>query len=106
MLRQCICVFAAALAALLTASSPVEPVAAEPSGDSGKVIVAYVFPQNGPLQAGQIDPQRLTRINYAFALVQNGRMVLPLESDKANVAFLTSLKKQNPSLTVLLSVGG
>jgi chitinase len=70
------------------------------------VIAAYVFPQNGPLQPGQIDPARITRINYAFAALQAGRMVLSLETDKANLAFLASLKQQNPSLTVLLSVGG
>ncbi len=78
----------------------------ESNRTSGQVIAAYVFPQNGPLQAGSIDPQRLTRINYAFAAIQNGRVVLPAESDKTNLGFLISLKSQNPSLTLLLSIGG
>lgn len=70
------------------------------------VIVGYVFPQNGPLQAGQVDAHGMTRINYAFATIKNGRMVLAGESDGANLAQLTALRKQNPSLAVLVSVGG
>jgi chitinase len=70
------------------------------------VIAGYVFPQNGPLQPGQIDPQGMTRINYAFAAIKDGRMVLASTADGANLAQLTSLRKQNPSLRVLLSVGG
>jgi chitinase len=70
------------------------------------VIVGYVFPQNGPVQPGQVDAHGMTRINYAFATVKNGRMVLAGESDSANLAQLTALRKQNPSLAVLVSVGG
>jgi chitinase len=70
------------------------------------VIVGYVFPQNGPVQPGQVDAHGMTRINYAFATVKNGRMVLAGESDSANLAQLTALRKENPSLAVLVSVGG
>src|ERR1700739_2739950 len=70
------------------------------------VIVGYVFPQNGPLQPGQVGAHGMTRINYAFATVRNGRMVLSGESDSANLAQLTALRHQNPSLAVLVSVGG
>lgn len=70
------------------------------------MIVGYVFPQNGPLQPGQVDAQGMTRINYAFATIKNGRMVLAGENDAANLAELTALRKQNPSLAVLISVGG
>ncbi len=71
-----------------------------------KAVVAYVFPQNNALQPGQIDPQRITRINYAFANIVDGRMVMGFAYDEQNFAFLESLKPQNPSLTVLVSVGG
>ena len=71
-----------------------------------KVIVAYVFPQNNTLEPGQIDASSLTRINYAFANIVNGRMVTGFANDAQNFAFLESLKEQNPSLTVLVSVGG
>ena len=69
-------------------------------------VVAYVFPENNILQSGQIDARALTRINYAFANIANGRMVTGFAGDPQNFAFLASLTKQNPDLTVLVSVGG
>jgi chitinase len=72
----------------------------------GKAVVGYVFPQETTLNAGQIDARRLTRINYAFANIRNGRMVPGFATDKANFAFLHGLKRENPSLTILVSVGG
>jgi chitinase len=81
--------------AFARAAEPVQPI-----------VVGYVFPQNGALQPGQIDPRAMTRINYAFAAIRDGRMVLVSEGDKANLRVLTDLKKQNPALTVLISVGG
>jgi chitinase len=71
-----------------------------------KAVVAYVFPQNNALQPGEIDAASLTRVNYAFANIENGRMVPGFAKDQENFAFLESLKSQNPSLTVLISVGG
>jgi len=71
-----------------------------------KAVVAYVFPQNNVLQPGEIDAASLTRINYAFANIENGRMVPGFTKDQENFAFLESLKSQNPSLTILVSVGG
>src|SRR6516225_9981036 len=71
-----------------------------------RAVVAYVFPQDNALQPGDIDASRLTRINYAFANIVDGRMVTGLAKDPENYAFLESLKKENPSLTVLASVGG
>jgi chitinase len=70
------------------------------------MIVGYVFPQNSVLQPGDVDAMSLTRINYAFANIENGRMVTGFTKDAENLAYLIALKKQNPSLTVLVSVGG
>jgi chitinase len=77
-----------------------------PSAIPSKAVVAYVFPQNNALQPGQVDARSLTRINYAFANIENGRIVTGFADDQQNFAFLNSLKQQNPSLTVLVSVGG
>jgi len=71
-----------------------------------KAVVAYVFPQNNALQPGEIDAASVTRVNYAFANIENGRMVPGFTKDQENFAFLESLKPRNPSLTVLVSVGG
>lgn len=69
-------------------------------------VVGYVFPQDAALQPGQIDAHSMTRINYAFANVADGRMVRGFSHDAENFAYLNALKRDNPSLTVLVSVGG
>ncbi len=73
---------------------------------TGPAIVAYVFPQDAALRDGEIAAQRLTRINYAFANIKDGRIVNGFANDDQNLASLVALKHQNPSLTVLVSVGG
>ena len=70
------------------------------------MVVGYVFPQDAALQPGQIDAHSLTRVNYAFANIKDGRMVTGFASDAQNFALLTGLRKPNPSFTVLVSVGG
>jgi len=70
------------------------------------VVAAYVFPTNTLIQPGDIAARKLTRINYAFADLQGGRIVNSFANDDKNLASLVALKQQNPSLTVLVSVGG
>ncbi len=68
-----------------------------------------------------IDASKITHINYAFANVVNGQCVLgdewadigkPFDDDtwdtpiKGNFGRLMALKKKNPHLKTLLSVGG
>ena len=82
------------------------PVGAERSSVPAEAVVAYVFPQNNALQPGQIDARSVTRINYAFANIENGRIVTGFAKDAENFKYLESLKQENRSLTVLASVGG
>jgi chitinase len=70
------------------------------------VVAGYVFPDNSVLQPGQIDSHSLNRINYAFANIVNGRMVAGFPADAQNIPLLTALRRENPSLKVLISVGG
>jgi chitinase len=70
------------------------------------VITAYVFARGAALAPGQIDPAKLTRINYAFSNIQNGRMVPGSPADAQNFALLRSLRNSKPNLTILVSVGG
>ncbi|HEY3987853.1 MAG TPA: glycoside hydrolase family 18 protein [Acidobacteriaceae bacterium] len=69
-------------------------------------IIAYIFPRNRVLQPSEIAADKLTRINYAFANIQDGRIVIGSPVDEANFATLVGLKQQNPSLQVFISVGG
>jgi chitinase len=69
-------------------------------------IIAYIFPRNRALEPAEIAARKLTRINYAFANIQNGRIVTGTPLDEANFRTLVGLKQQNPSLQVLVSVGG
>jgi len=71
-----------------------------------QAVVAYVFPQNHVIRTGEIAVAKLTRINYAFANIKDGRMVEGFPTDAQNFAVLEASKKQNPSLTILVSVGG
>jgi chitinase len=95
-IRNCVLIFAVLLPSVRSGiADPPKPM-----------VVGYVFPQDGALQPGQIDAHSLTRVNYAFANIKDGRMVTGFVSDAANFAFLTGLRKQNPGFTVLVSVGG
>ncbi|HZD75417.1 MAG TPA: glycoside hydrolase family 18 protein [Acidobacteriaceae bacterium] len=88
-------------------------ISATASGTKGLVrhphlpqIIAYIFPRDRALQASDVAAEKLTRINYAFANIQDGRIVTGSPVDAANFATLVGLKRQNPSLQVLVSVGG
>ena len=74
--------------------------------DTKPVVAAYVFPKDAVLTAGQVDGQKITRVNYAFANIANNRIIEGSSVDAANFAFLNGLKQTNPKLTVLVSVGG
>lgn len=81
-------------------------VTAQPPAAARKAIIAYVFAKNRVLAPEEIAAEKLTRINYAFATIQQGRMVNGFSNDDQNLATLVSLKKRNPDLTIFISVGG
>jgi chitinase len=71
-----------------------------------KVVIGYAGGYRGQLPAGKINPHQVTHINYAFVNVKNRRAVLEYATDSANLVYLCSLKKQNPDLKILISIGG
>jgi chitinase len=95
-------------AVLLLAAIPLTATPREAAVRQAKPlqIIAYIFPRNRVLQPTEVDATKLTRINYAFANIQDGRIVTGAPVDEANFAMLVGLKQQNPSLQVLISVGG
>ena len=91
---------AAAAVAMLSAMHPPAALAQE------KVIIAYVFPRDRALAPDEINVRKLTRINYAFANIKDGEIIEGFSHDAENFVILNALKKDNPSLKILVSVGG
>jgi chitinase len=77
-------------------------VVALPAGAESRVV-AYV--QGGSIPA-VIHPEKLTHINFSFAHISDGRAVLDMPGSAEDLATLRALKKVNPRLKVLVSVGG
>ena len=69
-------------------------------------IIGYVFAKDAVLNPADIKAEELTRINYAFANVKDGRVVEGFAHDAENFAVLNGLKARNPPLKILISVGG
>ncbi|NHA04588.1 glycoside hydrolase family 18 protein [Mucilaginibacter sp. HC2] len=71
------------------------------------VIIGYVGGYKGVANMEMVNPEKLTHINYAFVNVKNNRAFLSHErTDTINFRNLVQLKKRNPALKVLISIGG
>jgi len=95
-----------ALALLLAAAAH----AAAPAGDASPhvpprlKVIGYVM--DGPVLP-PISARKLDAVNFAFALVSpQGEAYLPHDTAQRSLAGLTALRRDNPDLKVLASVGG
>ena len=72
------------------------------------VINGYVAGyRSTPIDISAIDANKLTHINYAFVdCVDSMAVLVNPKVDTVNFRMLNSLKKTNPSLEILISVGG
>ena len=78
-----------------------------PPPSKKKVIVGYVPGFRGNLDRLSIDASKLTHINYAFVDVKDSMAWLTnIETDTINFRILNKLKKVNPDLKILISIGG
>ena len=92
--------------ALIALLSFVAPAVFAADAKAKPQVIAYVFKRDVVIQPGEIAAQKLTRINYAFALIRDGAIVNGFANDDQNLAALVALKRENPALQLLISVGG
>jgi chitinase len=92
--------------AAVTAAAGAGPVHAKDARPAGRVIIGYVFGESRRIDPAGIAAEKLTHINYAFANVQDGRVVEGFPGDTENLRVVTGLRRRNPALKVLISVGG
>lgn len=69
-------------------------------------VIAYVRGINDDWGPNYKMAKKLTHINYAFANIKDGKVVEGRDSDAENLRWLRQLKKINPELKILVSVGG
>ena len=69
-------------------------------------VVGYVFAHGRLLKANEIDPHKITRLQYAFLLPVDGEVNDKLEYDSANLTTLMGLKREAAGLQIVLSIGG
>jgi chitinase len=68
------------------------------------VVIGYV---GGRYDSTMVDPNKLTHINYAFVNLKGNRAYLGNPArDTVNFRNLVKLKKRNPDLKILISIGG
>jgi GH18 family chitinase len=91
------------LLAVAAGSGAPEP---PPPPAGGRVIIAYVFSKETGIDPKQVAADKLTHINYAFANIKDGQVVEGFARDAENLAVLTGLRRVNPELKVMVSVGG
>jgi chitinase len=80
---------------------------AQSSKHQKHVIIGYVGGYHGLYDSTMVHANMLTHINYAFVLIRNNRAYLEHEkTDTVNFHNLLKLKKINPKLKILISIGG
>jgi chitinase len=69
-------------------------------------VVGYILGGGGVLDGSTIAANKMTRINYAFFGLKDGLVAERGQHDRENLDVLTGLRKRNPQLQILISVGG
>ena len=95
---------------LLTSPAGSAGIAAASTASSGEVVGYYAgWSSYLGYAPSDVPAEQLTQINYAFAAIDGttGKLVLDNPTqDKKNFQGLLALKKRNPGLRIVLSVGG
>src|SRR5688572_30103916 len=67
-------------------------------------VTAYYF--GGPERVDSIAAEKLTHIIFSFCHLKGNTLQVDNSRDAATITNLVALKKRNPSLKILLSLGG
>jgi len=104
-LKPLLFLFAGALlSSFLISCAPEKKEAAK---STKPVVIGYVGGFHGLVDTDIIEVKKLTHINYAFVNIENGLAFLTNEkTDSTNFRKLNLLKKINPDLKILISIGG
>ncbi|MCX6217040.1 glycoside hydrolase family 18 protein [Spirosoma sp.] len=82
-------------------------VAFKPKPSAKPIVLAYVGGFRGLVDTEKIAAEKITHINYAFVDVRKNRAWLHnLATDSTNFRKLNLLKRRNPDLKILISLGG
>jgi len=80
---------------------------AQSSKQYKQVIIGYIGGYHGLIDTTLVDANKITILNYAFVNVLGNRAVLTnIKSDTVNFKYLLKLKKVNPDLKIVISIGG
>jgi chitinase len=91
----------------LISSCSTQKAGLEKQPPSDFVVIGYVPGFRGVIDETTIDAKMLTHINYAFVNVRDSMAWLEnLSSDTVNFRKLNTLKRINPDLKIMFSVGG
>jgi chitinase len=98
---------AAALLCIVALSAMTVPPPAAKYKKPKHVIIGYVGGYRGLIDTTMVNANKLTHINYAFVDVKDNRAFLRRrKTDTVNFRVLRNLKKINPDLKILISIGG
>lgn len=78
------------------------------TGNTGVVVGYYsAWASAGGFAPDRLPAERLTQVNYAFAEIEDNKAILTNPNqDRKNLQCLTALRKRNPDLKIVLSLGG
>ncbi len=71
-----------------------------------KYIIAYFFPRDRLITEDEIEVEKITHINYAFADIREGVVAQGFKNDHENFKIINKMVKRNPDLKILISIGG